>query len=84
MLQVSPPEYKPEPEPGQSKITRMLQGESMLYGKQAADILPCTCKEASDITVFYTNKQKFAENNETSKYQMIYLILWTQLYRWKS
>ena len=34
----------------QTKIT-LLQGESMVYGKQAADILACTYKEASDITV---------------------------------
>ena len=34
----------------QSKIT-LLQGESMVYGKQAADILACTYKEANDITV---------------------------------
>ena len=35
----------------QSKIT-LLQGESMVYGKQlAADILACTYKEASNITV---------------------------------
>ena len=34
----------------QSKIT-LLQGESMVYGKQAADILAYTYKEASDITV---------------------------------
>ena len=34
----------------QSKIT-LLQGESMVYGKQTADILACTYKEASDITV---------------------------------
>ena len=34
----------------QSKIT-LLQGDSMVYGKQAAEILACTYKEASDITV---------------------------------
>ena len=34
----------------QSKII-LLQGESMIYGKQAADILARTYKEASDITV---------------------------------
>ena len=34
----------------QSKIT-LLQGASMVYGKQAADILACTYKEASGITV---------------------------------
>ena len=34
----------------QSKIT-LLQVESMVYGKQAADILACTYKEASNITV---------------------------------
>ena len=34
----------------QSKIT-LLQGDSIVYGKQAADILACTYKEASDITV---------------------------------
>ena len=34
----------------QSKIT-LLQGETMLYGKQAADMFANTYKEASDITV---------------------------------
>ena len=34
----------------QSKIT-LQQGDSIVYGKQAADILACTYKEASDITV---------------------------------
>ena len=34
----------------QSKIT-LLQGDSIVYGKQTADILACTYKEASDITV---------------------------------
>ena len=34
----------------QSEIT-LLQGTSMVYGKQAADILACTYKEASDIRV---------------------------------
>ena len=34
----------------QSKIT-LLQGTSMVYGKQAVDILACTYKEASDSTV---------------------------------
>ena len=34
----------------QSKIT-LLQGETMVYGKQAADMFANTYKEASDITV---------------------------------
>ena len=68
----------------QSKI-KLLQGDSIVYVKQAADILACSYKEASDISQYcHTNKQKFAENNETSKYQMIYLISWIQQYRWKS
>ena len=34
----------------QSKVT-LLQGETMVYGKQAADMFANTYKEASDITV---------------------------------
>ena len=50
-----------------SKIT-LLQGETMVYGKQAADIFANTYKEASDISQYcHINKQKFAKNKVTSR-----------------
>ena len=50
----------------QSKIT-LLQGETMVYGKQAADMFANTYKEASDITVLPYQQAKVCKEQRNIK-----------------